>query len=90
MAAALDAVAEHPDDRRGETGQIFGGYGEGGRQIDDPAEGTDPDACLHEAAAQAVKIGDAVELDHPDRALDSHIDDARKIPARRQIAGQRG
>ena len=58
--------------------------GEGRRQIDDSAERPDEHALLDEPRAQRLNVGDPLQLDHADRALDPHVLHARQAAARRQ------
>src|SRR5262249_3179281 len=83
-------LADDLDDSGGSTGELVGRDGEGRRQVDDPTERADKDPLLHEAGPQRLNIGDAIELDHADRALHPHVLDPRQAAARRQSMGERG
>ena len=49
--------------------------GQGRRQVDDVAEGTDPNPLLHEARLERREIGCACELDSSDGSEDADVGD---------------
>ena len=51
------------NNRIGQGFQIVSGDREGGRQVNEIADGPDKDAFLDEARAQAIKVVDAVEFE---------------------------
>ena len=81
----LAQLCDHAIDGGREPRKFVRRNGIGRREVDDRAKRADKNSFFNKALAQGVKIIDAVEFDHPNGAVDPHVLDTGKRPARLKI-----